>query len=119
VRAALVAVESVLAGAARLGSERMSVGTRTLGGLGLLGVALVIVGLIIGAPTVGIEGAYFNRSIGTPTYSSVFRESGTGFFNPSDGNLWIGAGIAILVLVCAGLVLRRSGTQARRSESST
>jgi hypothetical protein len=75
------------------------------------GIALIVTGLIIGKPAVGIEGAYFNRSVGRPAFSGVFAQSGTGLLDPSDGNLWIGAGIAILVVT--GLLLGLAKARSR------
>ena len=55
------------------------------------GAALVVAGVIVGRPVVVVEGAYFNRSVG----------SAPGLFDPADGNLWIGAGIMALVAAVA------------------
>jgi hypothetical protein len=62
--------------------------------LALLGAALVLIGVGVGAPTpTGVEGAYFTRASGTPAYSGVFTGSGLSLLDTGDGNLWLGAGI--------------------------
>lgn len=63
-----------------------------------LGVVLVGVGLIVGPPSISFEGAYFDRANGVPAYAGVFSQSKPGLLDPADGNLWIGAGIAFIVL---------------------
>jgi hypothetical protein len=78
-----------------------------IGGLFALGIALIVVGLIVGKPEVGIEGAYFNRSVGAPAYSGIVLRSGPGLFDPADGNLWMGAGVAVLGATVVSLVLVR------------
>ncbi|EHN11949.1 hypothetical protein PAI11_11660 [Patulibacter medicamentivorans] len=73
--------------------------------LGLLGAALIGVALLLGPPDQGIEGAYFARSIESGAYAGVY-----GFgpvtrwevLDPSYGNFWAGAGMALLI---AGIVL--------------
>jgi hypothetical protein len=66
-----------------------------------LGVVLVGVGLIIGPPSISLEGAYFDRANGVPAYAGVFSQSKPGLLDPADGNLWIGTGIAFIVLALA------------------
>jgi hypothetical protein len=65
--------------------------------LGIGGVILIVVGALLGRPDVDVEGAYFQRS--PLSHSGVFSFRGPGLLSPSDGNLWIGAGIAVLVAV--------------------
>jgi hypothetical protein len=64
-------------------------------------VALIVVGVVIGPPKVGFEGAYFDRANGVPAYAGVFSQTAPGLFDPSDGNLWIGAGLVALLLAAA------------------
>jgi hypothetical protein len=71
------------------------------------GAGLIFVGLIVGRPTFTVRGAYFDRSVGVPTFAGVSANSGTGLFDPSDGNLWIGAGIAVLLITAVCVVLVR------------
>ncbi len=84
--------------------------------LALAGAALVLVGALVGGDTSwvgGIEGATFTRAVGTPAYSGVF----SGTFNPDgpqllslhDGNLWLGAGIALLLAAAGALFAHRAG----------
>ena len=70
-----------------------------------LGVTLIVVGVIVGGPHVGIEGAYFNRSIGAPAYAGVYATNHQGLLDPSDGNLWLGAGVALVVATCGSLLV--------------
>ena len=68
--------------------------------LALAGVALVVVGLLIGpADLISVEGAYFMRSAGTAAHRGSFHvvSSGDVLLSPRDGNLWLGAGIALLL----------------------
>ena len=98
----------------------MKLDLRVVGAAFVSGVALIVVGLIIGRPTIGIEGALFNRSVGSgsPT-SNVFVQTGNGLADPADGNLWIGAGIAILLATAVLLVLvRRWRSRTRLPETS-
>lgn len=78
--------------------------------LGIVGAALIVTGVIVGRPDVvvdlGIQGAYFNKDVGTPadvdvddTYTTA---PSAGLLDLSDGNVWLGAGIA---LVAAGAVV--------------
>ena len=96
----------------------MRVDARILGLVCLTGVALIIAGLIVGKPSVGIEGAYFNRSIGAPAYSGVFASTAPGLLDPSDGNLWIGAGIAVVLFAAIALPLGRRQPQRPQSPLS-
>lgn len=78
-----------------------------------LAVVLVVVGLIIGEPRAGVEGAYFNRSIGVPAYSGFVARTGPGVFDPADGNLWLGAGVALAVASAVALAfIRRDSSNA-------
>jgi hypothetical protein len=74
------------------------------------GVVLVGVGLIVGPPRVGVEGAYFDRSNGVPAYAGVFSQTRPGLLDPSDGNLWIGAGL-VLIAIAIGIGLWRQLTR--------
>jgi hypothetical protein len=85
---------------------------RTAAALAILGAELVVVGVAVGRPEVGVEGAYFTRASRHAAYPGVFHHTGTGLFSPADGNLWIGAGpaccAAALVSVVVGLRARRA-----------
>jgi hypothetical protein len=70
------------------------------------GVALIVAGLIIGTPNASVEGAYFDRANGVPVHVGVFSASKPGLPDPADGNLWIGAGLALVLLVVSSAVLR-------------
>ncbi len=63
--------------------------------LGVLAAALIAVGVAVGEPDVQIEGAYFNRAVGKAEDAAVFSKVGPGLLSPSDGNLWLGAGIGL------------------------
>jgi hypothetical protein len=76
---------------------------RVVGAALASGVVLIIVGLIVGRPTVGFSRAYFSG----PPFHATFAQTGTGLLDPADGNLWIGAGIA--ACLAAGVVLARRG----------
>jgi hypothetical protein len=72
----------------------------------VVGVVLVAVGLIVGTPTPSVEGAYFDRANGSPAFAGVFSASKPTLLDPADGNLWIGAGIALLLAVSTTLLWR-------------
>jgi len=91
---------------------------RILGVLCLVGIGLMIAGLIIGTPTLGLEGGYFNRSIGPPAFSGVVARSGNGLLDPSDGNLWIGAGLAILGATAVALLVARGHSKGTADTSA-
>jgi hypothetical protein len=61
----------------------------------------------------GIEGAYFNRSVGAPAYAGVFSGKGNALspFHPLDSYLWLGAGIAFAL---SGLAVAVAGRRAAR-----
>jgi hypothetical protein len=71
----------------------------------------VLIGVAVGAPTpTGIEGAYFTRASGTPTFSSVVKATGLHLFDAGDGNLWIGGGLVCVMqalAVAAFVAVRR------------
>jgi hypothetical protein len=75
--------------------------------LALVGGGLVLAGVLVGGDTSwigGIEGAYFTRAAGTPAYSGVFDAIGEPqLLSLHDGNLWLGAGIALLLVGAAGM----------------
>ena len=87
--------------------------------LGFFGAALVVAGVLVGPAVVtGIEGAYFTRSAGVPAYSSVVSAAsgdGLGLLSPRDGNLWLGAGIALLLAAAGGLFAHAAGLRLVRS----
>jgi hypothetical protein len=80
------------------------------------GVVLVVVGLIVGAPTVRVEGAYFDRSNGVPAYAGVFSQSRPGLLDPADGNLWLGAGVVLILLAVGAVLWLRLSQPAQASE---
>jgi hypothetical protein len=85
----------------------MRVDSRLLAMICLVGVAFVVTGLVIGKPSMEIEGAYFSRSVGVPAYSGVFAHKGPGLLDPANGNLWLGAGIVVLLAMILVLLLAR------------
>jgi hypothetical protein len=76
------------------------------------GLVLVAVGLIVGPPGIGLEGAYFDRANGVPAYAGVFSESRPGLLDPADGNLWIGAGVVLIAIAIGIGIWRRLGRPA-------
>jgi len=77
--------------------------------LGVFAAVLIGVGLAVGGPETEIEGAYFNRSVGSDDVA--FAQKRPGLLSPSDGNLWLGAGVASAVAaVGAAAVSRRPGS---------
>jgi hypothetical protein len=90
--------------------------------LALVGAGLVLAGALVGGDMSwvgGIEGATFTRAAGTPAYSGVF----SGSFNPDgpqllslhDGNLWLGAGIALLLAAFGALLAHVAGLRLVRA----
>lgn len=85
----------------------------------IVGAALVVAGVIIGPPEgvvdLSIQGAYFNRDVGSPAFADDAHApvSSAGLLDPSDGNLWLGAGIALLAAGVLVLFTRR--LRARRA----
>ena len=78
----------------------------------LVGAGLALAGVLVGpAHFTGIEGAYFTRASGSAAYSGTFTSWGTGLalFSASDGNLWLGAGIALLLAAGGALFAHRAG----------
>ena len=69
-----------------------------------VGLVLIAVGLIIGVPAVSVEGAYFDQPSGPPKYAGVFSASTPRLVDPRDGNLWLGAGI-VLVIVAVSVAI--------------
>jgi hypothetical protein len=74
----------------------------------------------LGDAVAGIEGAYFNRSVGAPAYAGVFSswENGTVFdpFHPLNADLWLGAALAFaLVAAVLAAVTRRAPVIPARS----
>jgi hypothetical protein len=83
--------------------------------LALVGAGLVVAGALVGGDTSwvqGIEGAYFTRAAGTPAHSGVFdviSDYGPQLLSLHDGNLWLGAGIALLLAAVAALFAHGAG----------
>lgn len=84
--------------------------------LALVGAGLVALGVAIGPDTSwhAIEGATFTRA-GTPAYSSVFTGAGLRLLSPHDGNLWLGAGMALLLAATATLFAHGAGLRLVRA----
>ncbi len=81
--------------------------------LGLVGTALIVTGVIVGRPDVvvdlGIQGAYFNRDVGAPAFidnQTYTTTPSAGLLDLSDGNVWLGAGIALLAASAVVLLAR-------------
>jgi hypothetical protein len=89
--------------------------------LALAGAGLAAVGVLIGGDTSwiqGIEGAYYTRAVGTPAYSGVFdltSDSGPQLLSLHDGNLWLGAGLALLLAAVGGLFAHAAGMRLVRT----
>jgi hypothetical protein len=88
--------------------------------LALVGVGLVVAGALIGGDTSwvqGIEGAYFTRAAGTPAYSGVFDTVGEPqLLSFHDGNLWLGAGFALLLAAAGALFAHGAGLRLVRTQ---
>lgn len=79
----------------------------------------MVVGLLVGpADLIGVEGAYFMRSAGTAAYGGSFHvvSSGDVLLSPRDGNLWLGAGIVLLLAAAGGLFAHRAGLRLVRAQ---
>jgi hypothetical protein len=86
--------------------------------LALVGTALALAGVLVGpAHFTGIEGAYFTRAAGTPGMDSAFTTWGMGLalLSPGDGNLWLGAGIALLLAAAGALLAHARGLRLVRT----
>jgi len=87
--------------------------------LALVGAGLVVAGALVGGDTSwvqGIEGAYFTRAAGRPAYSGVVDAIGDPqLLSLHDGNLWLGAGIALLLAAVAGLFAHGAGLRLVRA----
>jgi len=89
--------------------------------LALVGAGLVLVGVLLGGDTSwvdGIEGAVFTRAAGTAASSGVFdviSDHGPRLRSLHDGNLWLGAGIALLLAAAGALLVHARGLQLVRS----
>jgi hypothetical protein len=86
--------------------------------LALVGAALALTGALVGpASFVGVEGAYFTRAAGSAAHGGVFTAWGTGLslLSPGDGNLWLGAGIALLLAAAGGLFAHGAGLRLVRA----
>jgi hypothetical protein len=57
----------------------------------------------------GIEGAYFTRDAGTPSSAGIYVEEKSPF-HPHDPSLWLGAGLACLLVSGGTLVAARRTT---------
>jgi hypothetical protein len=86
----------------------------------LAGAALVLVGVLVGPPGfAGAQGAYFTRAAGIPSHSRAFIAWGEdSLLSGSDGNLWLGAGIACLAIALAALAAHAAGLRLVRERAS-
>jgi len=75
---------------------------RVVATLGATGLLLSGVGLAAGRPRSVIEGAYYNRAYDAPPDNPVLAENGPGLLDPADGNLWLGAGLALTLVAALG-----------------
>lgn len=77
----------------------------------LAGGVLIVVGVVVGPPGfAGAQGAWFTRAAGMSAHSHAFVAwGGDPLLGPGDGNLWLGAGIALLVVAAAALFAHRAG----------
>ena len=86
-----------------------------------VGGALVLAGVLTGGDTSwvdGIEGAYFTRAAGTAAYSGAFdvmSDAGPRLLSLHDGNLWLGAGLALLLAAVGGLFAHAAGLRLVRT----
>jgi hypothetical protein len=89
--------------------------------LALVGAALALAGLLVGPAGLAIEGAYFTRAAGTPAHSGIFNDlsSGDTLLSPHDGNLWLGAGVVLLLAALATVVAHARGLRLVRATAST
>jgi hypothetical protein len=87
--------------------------------LTLVGAALVVTGVVVGPAALGIEGAYFTRAAGTPAYEGVFTDwsSGDALLSVQDGNLFLGGGIACLLIASGALVAQQAGFRLVRADA--
>ena len=86
--------------------------------LALVGMALTLIGAFVGAASIAaVEGASFTRDAGRPLITGVYRVSGSGLslLSPSDGNLWIGAGISLLLAAAGALFAHGAGLRLVRA----
>lgn len=66
---------------------------------------LILVGVIVG-PAGGIEGAKFDPALRDPSYTGP-PETSAWLLDLSDGNLWLGAGVALAVTALVLFVAAR------------
>jgi hypothetical protein len=80
----------------------------------MIGCVLIAVGLSVGMPSASVEGAYFDQVNGAAKFQGVFSASSPSLLDPADGNLWLGAGIVLIVVAACGAVRvrLRSGSTA-------
>jgi hypothetical protein len=89
--------------------------------LAVAGVALVLTGVLVGPPGfTGIEGAIFTRAAGVPAHNGAFIEWGEdSLLGPGDGNLWLGAGVALLLVALATVIAHSRGVRIVRATASS
>ncbi len=86
--------------------------------LALVGGGLVLAGVLVGPATfTGIEGVSFTREAGMAMHSGTFDAWGRGLslLSPGDGNLWLGAGIVLLLAAAGVLFAHRAGLRLVRA----
>ena len=81
--------------------------TRAAAVMGAVAAALIVVGVLVGGPPPEVEGVYFNSSVGADGSFSVSSQSGGGLLDPSDGNLWVGAGLGVALATLVMWAMRR------------
>ena len=87
--------------------------------LALAGVAFTVVGLLVGpADLISAEGAYFMRSAGMAAHGGSFHVVSRGdmLLSPHDGNLWLGAGIVLLLAAAVALIAHGAGLRLVRAD---
>jgi hypothetical protein len=83
----------------------------TAAGFGAVAAACLAVGLLrrhdVADGLGSIEGAYLNRSVGKPSYSTVFGGDMLNPFHPLNAYLWLGAAAAFALASVTLLVVTR------------
>jgi len=83
-----------------------------------VGAGLVLAGVLVGpAGFLHVEGATFSRAVGRAAITGVFTGwgRGLGLLSPGDGNLWLGAGIVLLLAAAGALIAHAAGLRLVRT----
>ena len=88
-------------------SSALSALNRLLAGAAAIGATLIVVGVLVGTPSASVQGAYFSHADGTPSFAGAFGGSKPALLDPADGNLWLGAGVAIILFTMLVALARR------------